>query len=138
MQQFVLVDGKKRGRRNSSSRAHADRLTRNAALAKKRVRTKHRDYRHLTRRAKHGEFYVALLDVHDGLGRLTLTVNLLVFPEFSDLSCHSRNIEKGLRLEQFRVGFLGFHAGSRIGPTGNKFCLLWSARSAWRAVNRVS
>jgi len=64
------------------------------------------------------------LDVHGGLGGVTLTVNLLVFPEFSNLSCHSRNIEKGLRLErfeQFRVGFLGFHTGAGNGPTGNKF-----------------
>src|ERR1700684_3609407 len=112
VQQFVLVDGKKGRRRNGSRRAHADRLTRHAALAKKVARTKHREHSHLARRANHREFYVALLDVHDALGRVTLTVNLLVFLKFSNLSCHTRSIAKGLRIERLRFGFLNFHSES--------------------------
>src|SRR6185437_9436329 len=58
-----------------------------------------------------------LLDVHNVLGRITLTVNSLVSPKFSDLSCRSRSIEKGLRLARFRLGFLDFHTGTDNGPT---------------------
>src|SRR5580658_1893144 len=120
-QQFLFLDGKKCGRRNGCNRAHADRLTRHAALAKKIPRAKHREHSHLTRRANYGEFYAALLDVHDAHSRVTLTVNLLVFPKFSNLSCHSRSIEKTLRLVRFRRGFLHFHRGAVNGPTGSKF-----------------
>jgi hypothetical protein len=74
---------------------------------KKIARTEHRDHRHSTRRADHGEFYVVLLDVHDALRRVALAVNLLVFSKFSNFSCHSRSIEKGVR--RFRLGFLDFH-----------------------------
>src|SRR6202035_2204636 len=95
---------------------HADRLTRHASLAKEIARTKHCDHSHLTRGADHGEFYVALLNVHDALGRVTLSVNLLVFLKFINLSCHSRSIEKGLRLERFRLGFLDFHTGTGKWP----------------------
>src|SRR5580692_449549 len=116
-QQFVFIDGQKGSRCNGGSRTHAEGLPRHAALAKKIVRTKHRDHSSLTRPIHHGEFYVALLNVHDALGRITLTVNWLVFLKFSNSACHSRDTGGVFRVEGFRLRFLDFHIGTENGAT---------------------
>src|SRR5580704_1567726 len=95
-----LLNEQKRGRSEGGCGSHADGLAGHAAFAKKVGRTKHGEHRFFPCGVDNREFYAALLDIEDGVGFVTLGVDLLTSPILSNFPRYPRGVEKRLWVER--------------------------------------
>src|SRR4029077_19341634 len=92
-------------------RSHPDRLAGHAALAKKVSWAKHGDHRLFSGPIHHGEFYAALLDIHDAIRCFTLRVNRFASSKFCNFSRYPCGVEEHLRVERIGNSILGYLFG---------------------------
>lgn len=122
---FLFLDHKEGSRYDRGGRPHPDRLTCEAALAKKVAGTQNCDDGFLPRGADYGEPDTAVLYVQDVRRGIALREDSLLLSKLSDRSCQACRIEKFLSIEWFLERSFWTHSGTSCHRQGSLPIVLW-------------